>query len=70
MLTRTDDQKEKVELLSIISQRIEQRQRLESQLGVDLHKIAGLPELEDLKRGLEILRRELARKTKGGCYAH
>ena len=68
MLTRTDDQKEKVELLSIISQRIEQR--LESQLGVDLHKIAGLPELEDLKRGLEILRRELARKTKGGCYAH
>jgi hypothetical protein len=53
-------QEEKIELLKIIAQRIEQQARLESELGVDFQKTLGLPRLEDLKRGLEILRRELA----------
>ena len=52
---------EKVELLKIIAQRIEQRERLESELGFDLRMMLGLPGLAELKRGLEILQRELAR---------
>jgi hypothetical protein len=53
--------REKIDLLAVISQRIEQRERLEKELGVDLHKIAGLATVEDLKLGLEVLRQELAR---------
>jgi hypothetical protein len=47
-------QDEKVELLTIIAQQIEQRAPLESELGeVD-------PDLAQMRKGLEILRRELA----------
>jgi hypothetical protein len=53
--------REKIDLLAVISRRIEQRERLEKELGVDLHKTAGLGTLADLKLGLEVLRRELAR---------
>jgi hypothetical protein len=52
--------REKADLLRIISERIEQRARLESELGVDLRTTLGLPRLEDLRRGLAILQRELA----------
>ena len=55
------DRREKAELLETIARRIEQRERLERELGVDLQRRLGLPDLADLKRGLEILRQELAR---------
>jgi hypothetical protein len=47
---------EKAELLDLIAAQIEQRARLESVLGAD----PDLPDLPDLRRGLEILQRELA----------
>jgi hypothetical protein len=54
------DRREKAALLDLISRRIEQRERLEIELGVDLRTLLGLPDLADLRRGLEILRREVA----------
>lgn len=52
MLTRLpDEQDEREELLDAIAAQIEQRARLESE-----------PDLADLRKGLEILRRELARQ--------
>ena len=54
------DRREKTALLDIIAQRIEQRAHLKSELGVDLRDLLGLPDLADLSRGLEILRREVA----------
>lgn len=53
---------EAADLLETISQRIEQRERLEIELGADLRMTLRLPGLTELKRGLEILRRELARQ--------
>ena len=51
----------KEDLLEVIAQRIEQQERLESELGPDLQRTLGLPDVADLKRGLEILRQEHAR---------
>jgi hypothetical protein len=51
---------EKADLLNFIAAQIEQRARLESELGVDLRTTLGLPDLVELRKGLEILRRELA----------
>ena len=53
--------REKTALLDTIAQRIEIRERLESELGVDLGDLLGLPDLAALKRGLAILRQEHAR---------
>ena len=59
--TQADSRREKEDLLETIAQRIEQRERLELELGVDLGKILRLPDLADLRLGLEILRQEFAR---------
>ena len=53
--------REKTDLLAVIAQRIEQRERLDREFGDDLRKTLRLPPVEDLKLGLEVLRRELAR---------
>ena len=45
--------------LEMIARRIERRERLETERGVDLRTI-GLPDLADLKLGLAVLRRDLA----------
>ena len=55
------DRREKEDLLETIAQRIEIRARLETELGVDLGDLLGLPDLADLRLGLEILQQELAR---------
>ena len=58
--TRSIDRWEKSDHLETIAQRIEIWERLERELGVDLGDLLGLPDLASLKRGLEILRREVA----------
>ncbi len=56
-----DRRREQTALLDAIAQRIDTRERLERELGVDLGKILRLPDPADLRLGLEILRQELAR---------